>query len=115
MARENSDAVIVMDDFGACGVVSQSDLVRAYSRNFELLAAQEVMTEKIVAIEPDVPVTTAANVMQEERVHQLFLMHQHPGPSRPSAVLTMRSIVREMAGLKPERPEIAKITRRKSL
>lgn len=108
MAMENSDAVIVMDEFGACGVVSQSDLVRAYPRNVDLLTAADVMTDKIISIAPEAPITAAANILQEENVHQVFIMHEHPGASRPSAVITMRSIVREMAGLKPERPEFVK-------
>lgn len=103
MAMENADAVIVMDEFGACGVISQSDLIRAYSRNYELLTAQEVMTEKIIEVAPEAPITAAANLMNEDKVHQLFLMHTHPGPSRPSAVVTMRAIVREMGGLEPEK------------
>jgi hypothetical protein len=32
-------------------------------------------------------------------------MHEHPGTGKPSAVVTMRAIVREMAGLPPERLE----------
>ncbi len=112
MAREHADAIIVMDEFGACGVVSQSDLTRVYPRNVELLTAQDVMTDKIISIPPESPITTAANVMQEEKVHQLFIMHEHPGPSRPSAVVTMQAIVREMAGLEPERPQFKRTARK---
>lgn len=105
MARENADAVIVMDEYGAAGVVSQSDLVRAYSRNVALLTAKDVMTDKIIGVAPESPITAATNLMQEDKVHQVFIMHDHPGPSRPSAVVTMRAVVREMAGLPPERLE----------
>jgi arabinose-5-phosphate isomerase len=104
MTRENADAVIVMDEFGAAGVVSQSDLARAYARNYRLLTAKDVMTDRIISIAPESALTAAANLMQDERVHQLFIMHEHPGPSRPSAVITMRALVREMAGLEPEKP-----------
>ncbi len=69
MARDKADAIIVMDEFGACGVVSQSDLVSAFSRNYALLCAQDVMRDQIRAIEPDAPITAAANLMQEEHVH----------------------------------------------
>jgi CBS domain-containing protein len=104
MARDNVDALVVMDDFGACGVLSQSDLVRAYPRNYELITAKDVMTDRIVGISPDVAINAAAHLLSDEKVHQLFIMHEHPGPSRPSAVLTMRALVREMAGLEAERP-----------
>jgi predicted transcriptional regulator len=106
MARDEVDAVIVMDEYGACGVVSQSDLVKAFPRNWELLTAKEVMTERIVSITPDTAAIAAAHMMMDEKVHQIFIMHEHPGPSRPSAVITMNAIVREMAGLLPERPEM---------
>jgi CBS domain-containing protein len=113
LALENASAIIVMDEFGACGVVSQTDLVRAYSRNYELLTAQDVMTEKIIEVAPEAPITAAANLMNEENVHQLFLMHTHPGTSRPSAVVTMRAIVREMGGLEPEKVQTAKTPSKK--
>ena len=120
LALENADAVIVMDEFGACGVVSQTDLVRAYSRNYELLTAEDAMTEKIIEVAPAAPITAAANLMSEDKVHQLFLMHTHPGPSRPSAVVTMRAIVREMGGLEPDKPQnnltpqVSKITKKEN-
>lgn len=109
MARDNVDAIVVMDEFGACGVISQSDLVRAYPRYYELITAKDVMTDRIIGISPDVAVTAAAHLLADEKVHQLFIMHEHPGPSRPSAVLTMHAIVREMAGLEPEKPERVKL------
>jgi CBS domain-containing protein len=109
MARDNVDAVVVMDDYGACGVLSQSDLVRAYPRNYELITAKDVMTDRIIGISPDVAVNAAAHLLTDEKVHQLYIMHEHPGPSRPSAVLTMHALVREMAGLEPERPERRKL------
>lgn len=106
MMRDGADAVIVLDEEdGAVGVVSQSDLVRAFTRNWQLLSAKDVMTEKILSVEPDSQLTTVANLMQDEKVHQVFIMHEHPGTGKPSAVVTMRAIVREMAGLSPERPE----------
>ncbi len=108
MARENADAIIVMDESGAAGVISQSDLVRVYARNFALLTAQEIMTEKIISIPPDAAAAAAAQAMQDDQVHQVFVMHDHPGPARPSAVVTMRAIVRDMAGLEPERLQVPK-------
>jgi CBS domain-containing protein len=106
MATENADAIIVMDEFGACGVITQTDLVRAFPRNYELLQAEQVMTEKIIEVAPESPIVAAANLMNEDKVHQIFLMHTHPGTSRPSAVITMRAIVREMAGMEPERVKL---------
>jgi len=106
MVREDAEAVIVMDAYGACGVISQTDLVRAFPRNWQVLTAKDVMTERIISITPDVDVLAAAHMMIDEKVHQLFIMHEHPGPSRPSAVITMRAIVREMAGLPPAKTEM---------
>jgi CBS domain-containing protein len=109
MARDNVDALVVMDEFGACGVLSQSDLVRAYPRNYELITAKDVMTDRIVGISPDVAVTAAAHLLSDEHIHQVYVMHEHPGPSRPSAVLSLRALVREMAGLEPEKVERLKL------
>jgi arabinose-5-phosphate isomerase len=106
MMRDNADAVVVMDEEdGAIGIVSQSDLARAYPRNWQLLSAKDVMTKKILSVAPESPITAVANIMQDEKVHQVFIHHDHPGTGKPSAVVTMRAIVREMAGLPVERPE----------
>jgi len=105
MAQENADAVVVMDEVGSCGVVSQSDLVRAYPRNYELLTAKDVMTAKVLTVPPDAAATAVAHMMMDEHVHQVFVLHEHPGAGKPSAVVTMRAIVREMAGLEAERPQ----------
>jgi arabinose-5-phosphate isomerase len=105
MAQENADAIVVMDEVGSCGVVSQSDLVRAYPRNFELLTAKDVMTTKVLTVPPDAAATAVAHMMMDEHVHQVFVMHEHPGAGKPSAVVTMRAIIREMAGLEPDRPQ----------
>lgn len=106
MLRDGADAVIVMDEEdGAVGIVSQSDLVRAFTRNWQLLAAKDVMTEKILSVEPEAQLTAVANMMHDEKVHQVFIHHEHPGTGKPSAVVTMRAIVRDMAGLPPDRPE----------
>ncbi|CAG0985504.1 hypothetical protein ANRL3_02424 [Anaerolineae bacterium] len=104
MARDNADAVVVMDEVGSCGVVSQSDLVRAYPRNFDLLTAKDVMTSQVITVPPDAAATAVAHMMMDEKVHQVFVLHEHPGAGKPSAVVTMRAIVREMAGLEPDRP-----------
>jgi len=104
MVRDGVDALIVMDEDGAVGVVSQTDLVRAFTRNWQLLTAKDVMTERILSVAPEAPLTAAANMMQDEKVHQVFIMHEHPETGKPSAVVTMRALVREMAGLPPERP-----------
>lgn len=108
MTRDCCDAIIVMDEFGACGVVSQTNLVRAFSQNFELMTAEDVMNEQIVGIDPEAALTAAANMMEYENVHQLFIMHEHPGPARPSAVITMHHLLRAMAGLPPEKMEMPK-------
>ena len=109
MMRDQADVVVIMDEVGACGIISQSDLVRAFPRNYELLTAKDVMTtDRVVSIPPDSALTAAAQIMQDDKVHQVFVMHEHPGAGKPSAVVTMQAIVREMAGLEPEKPPALK-------
>jgi arabinose-5-phosphate isomerase len=115
MARDNAAAVVVMGEFGAWGVVTESDLVKAFTRNYNMLTASDVMSDRIIAIPPDVSITAAAHMLTDEKVDQVFVMHDHPGPSRPSAILTLHAIVRELAGLEPEKPpEMKKLFARQS-
>ena len=93
------EAVIVLDSEGhAAGMVSQNELVRAYGReDRHLLTAEEVMCEDIPQIPPDIPITTAAQIMQDQGVRVLFLMHHAEGISYPAATLSFKHLLRHLA------------------
>jgi len=93
------NALFVLDQSGkACGVVSQTDLVRAYVQGgWSDLVAEDIMTPDVVTVVPDIPVTAAAQLMLDKNVHRLLIVQGGLVPDRPVGVLSMSDIVREMA------------------
>ncbi len=100
MLEKNWEAVVVLDgeEGHALGVVSQDELVKAYEREeARSLKVEDVMTEGIPQIPPDVPLTVAAQMMIDQKVRAFFLMHHAGGVVYPAAMLTYRHILRHLA------------------
>jgi CBS domain-containing protein len=93
------EGLVVLDQEGfAAGVVSQDELVRAYTRDdCRSLTAEAIMREGVPQIRPDIPLTAAAQLMQDQGVRMLFLMHEAGGITYPAAVLSYRHILRHLA------------------
>jgi CBS domain-containing protein len=89
---------IVIEPGGdACGVVSQTDLVKVYGQDWESLVAEDVMTPDVIRIVPDIPVKAAAQFMMDRHIPRLLITMGGPRPQRPVGILSMSDIVREMA------------------
>jgi CBS domain-containing protein len=93
------EGVIVLDAEGhAAGMISQDELVRAYARDdARSLVAAEIMREDVPEILPDIPLTVAAQIMQDRHVRVFFLMHHSDGIHYPAAMLSYRHLLRHLA------------------
>jgi len=100
MARDRASAVAVVNPDGELvGIVSRTDLVRAYLKPYAGLRAEDIMTTQVATVIPDIPVRAAVQIMLDRGVHQLVILHARPAPQRPVGILTMDDIVRDMANL----------------
>lgn len=92
------DAVIVLDDGKALGVVGQDELVAAFSRqDAKSLTAIEVMREGVPQIPPEIPLTAAAQIMRDQGVRTFFLMHHAAGIEYPAAAISYKHFLRLLA------------------
>lgn len=97
MSKENSRIVVVIDRTGeAWGVIAESDLIEHIDDDLEKISAEDILTESIVTIPPDVSISEAANVMNTRKVNQLVIMHADPKTSRPVGIIFAGDIVKEM-------------------
>jgi CBS domain-containing protein len=102
------NAIFVLDESGrAVGVISQTDLARAYVQgNWERLTADEIMTPEVVTINGDIPIDLAAQIMLDKHIHRLLIVQGGLTPNRPVGVLSMSDIVHQMAKVAGEREEL---------
>ncbi len=96
---KNLEGVIVLDIEGeAVGVVTQDELVTAYSNdNRAALTAEDIMRAKVPQIAPDLPLEVAAQLMRDMKVRVAYQMHEAAGIRYPAASLSYRHLLRHLA------------------
>ena len=92
------ESVVVLDQEGhAVGVVSRDELIDAYGQNApDDLTAEDVMSAGVTELPPDIPLTAAAQLMRDQGVRAVFLMHHAGGIEYPAAVLTYAHLLRHL-------------------
>jgi len=97
LSEESRDILVVMGDDCVEGVVSQSDLARAFLGDYATMLAQDIMSEGMYTVPPDIPLEVAVKEMLDKRVHQLLVMPDSPACVAPVGVLSKRHLIELMA------------------
>jgi CBS domain-containing protein len=95
---KNLEALVVMEEGNAIGVVGQDELVKALSNpDWKTLTAEAVMQEEIVQLPADLSLDIASQMMHDKKVRAIFLMHNAGGVIYPAGTLTYRHLLRLQA------------------
>lgn len=97
LAQEVRDILVVMGDKCVEGVVSQSDIARAFLGDYKSMTAKDVMSPAMYFISPDISLESAVEEMLEKGVHQLLVMPEMKECAAPVGVLSKRHLVELMA------------------
>jgi CBS domain-containing protein len=97
LSEEVRDILVVMGDKGVEGVVSQSDLARAFLDDYESMTAKDIMSPGMYSVSPDIPVKIAVEKMIEKGFHQLLVTPDTHGVTTPVGVLSKRHLIELMA------------------
>jgi len=99
IVENDLEGVVVLDHEGhAVGVVTQDELVQAYTReDCHRLKIESIMVEDVPQIPPDIPLIAAVQIMQDQKQRVLFIMHHAEGARYPAAILSYRHILRHLA------------------
>jgi len=102
--EKDIEAVVVLDEEGhALGIVGQDELVKAYGcSNFEDLTAEDILSDGVPQIPPDIPIPVASQLMEDQGVRVFFLMHHSGGIEYPAAVISYKHFLRHMAMKEPD-------------
>ena len=60
------------------------------------------MREDVPQVPPDIPLAAAAQIMQDQKVRTLYLMHHAGGIDYPAAMLSYRHLLRHLSAQKDE-------------
>jgi CBS domain-containing protein len=104
LLHENLESLIARDDNGhAIGLFGRREAVAAYGLSgayvysCETLTVADVIRSEIPEIPPDIPATAAAQIMLDQNVRDIYLMHHDGGISWPAAVLRFEDVLRYLA------------------
>jgi len=104
LLRDELESVIVLDGNGhAVGMFSRFEAVAAFgrlgedARNVESVIVADVMRADIPEVPPDIPAPAAAQLMLDQGVREIYLMHHGGGNSWPAAVLRFEDVLRYLA------------------
>ncbi len=104
LLQEGLESLIVLDDNGhAAGLFGRPEAVAAYGlsgahmHGYAGLTVVEAMRPDIPEIPPDIPATAAAQIMLDQQVRDLYLMHHDGGIRWPAAVLRFDDVLRYLA------------------
>jgi len=98
-------AVIVLDEEADTrGWVNEHILAAAYQQaaaaheDATAIAIQDVMDEDVPECASDLPLTAAVGIMADLGVDHLFFLHRAAGRMWPASVLSLRDVVKTLAG-----------------
>ena len=103
MTSRNITGLPVVDRLGRLvGVISQTDLVRAYAAgrsvdSWPSLSVRHLMTSPALTIRLDETLLTAARLLEQHQVHRLVVVA--PDGKHPIGVLSTTDMVRALADL----------------
>lgn len=99
LLEKHEEAVVVLNaDKHAVGVVSRDELVKAYARDDRRqLTAEQVMRDEVPQLPPDIPLTAAAQLMQDMGVRTVYIVHHSEGVTYPAAMLTYEHLLRHLS------------------
>ncbi len=100
LLRDSLEALIVLDHNGhAAGLFSRREAMAAFgllginSYDYKMLTVADVMRYDIPEIPPDIPATAAVQIMLDQDIRALYLMHHDGGIMWPSAVLCFEDVL----------------------
>jgi predicted transcriptional regulator len=98
-------AVVVLDEEADTrGWVNEHILASAYARvaaaaqDASSIAVQDVMDEDVPECASDLPLAAAVEIMADLGVDHLFFLHRAAGRMWPASVLSLRDVVKALAG-----------------
>lgn len=96
--EKDIEGAVVLDENGhGAGIVTQDQLVQVYARGgYQELTAQDILEPQVPQVPPDIPLTAAAQIMQDMGVRILYLTHHAGGIEYPAAYITYKHLLRHL-------------------
>lgn len=92
--EEVSGVAVIVPDGEVVGVISEIDIIKFFDQNWDNLTAEEVMSTFVRAIDAEMTLKKAADIMRDLNIHRLLILSLSPAPGIPVGILTASDILR---------------------
>jgi CBS domain-containing protein len=99
MVTEDISSLVVLDDEGfLAGIITRTDLVRAYleSDEWEKKTVGKYMSPDVVTVSPKASLLEVAQLLQEKHIHRVVVVREEDGRKRAVAVVSDSDLVYHM-------------------
>lgn len=99
MADEDISALVAVDKDGyLAGIVTRTDLIRAYRtlQDWQTHRVEEVMNTDVITVGPQALLAQVADLLLEEHIHRVVVVRQEGDKQRPVAVVSSTDLVYHM-------------------
>lgn len=93
-----SSLVVTTDDGHLAGVITRTDLLRAYwdHENWATLPVGQFMSSDVITVTPQTLLRNVAHLLIERHIHRVVVVDEHHGRTRPLAVVSSSDLVYHM-------------------
>ncbi len=99
IAEDDISALVVTNEQGyLCGIISRSDLLRAYveSTDWRAEPVEHFMTRDVIWVTPDTLLSDVAQLLLGRHIHRVVVVRQEEDGLRPIAVVSDSDLVIDM-------------------
>lgn len=99
LIENNAEELVVLGEDGeGIGVCGYRELVIAYDlEDVRKLTAEDIMTEGVPELPPDITLKLAAQFMQDKEIRVAYMNHNAAGIIYPAASISYKHLVRHLA------------------
>jgi CBS domain-containing protein len=102
MVKEDISALVVVDDEGClAGIITRTDLLRAYvsSLDWEAGIVGSYMNPNVVTVTPQTRLTQVAEMLLEKQIHRVVVVREEHGKLHPISVVSAADVVYHMVAV----------------
>jgi predicted transcriptional regulator len=99
MVEEDISALVVVDDDGfLAGIITRTDLLRAFVRfeDWEKQRVESFMNTEVVTVSPQTQLDRVAELLLEKQIHRVVVARNEDGKLRPISVVSAADLVYHM-------------------